>query len=83
MGGFGQKLAVALGGVVATPLAFVGAEHLEGRLALDGEFALHLDLPSSQFAYVCSNFFLTVGYFLANFERPVLGCIDAKFANEY
>lgn len=32
MGGFGQKLAVALGGVVATPLAFVGAEHLEGRL---------------------------------------------------
>ena len=23
-------------------------------------------------------FFLTVGYFLANFERPVLGCIEAK-----
>ena len=25
-----------------------------------------------------SNCSLTVGYFWANFERPVLGCIDAK-----
>ena len=29
-----------------------------------------------------SNFFLTFGYFLANSERPVLGCIEAKFCNE-
>ena len=28
-------------------------------------------------------FFLTSGYFLANFERPVLGCIDAKSACKY
>ena len=31
--------------------------------------------------YVYS-FFLTVGYFLADFERPVLGCIDADFCKQ-
>ena len=28
-------------------------------------------------------FVLTFGEFLANFERPVLGCIDAKFSSKY
>lgn len=32
MANFGQKLAVALGGIVALPLAVVGAEKVEGRL---------------------------------------------------
>ena len=32
--------------------------------------------------YVCSNFFLTVGYFLANFERPVFGSIEADFCKK-
>ena len=31
------------------------------------------------FLNVFSHFFLTVGLFLANFERPVLCCIDANF----
>ena len=30
-------------------------------------------------AYVFSNFILTCGYFLANFERLILGCIEADF----
>ena len=29
-------------------------------------------------AYFCSNFFLTFGYFLADFKRLVLGCIEAN-----
>ena len=35
-------------------------------------------------AYVYSNFFLTLqsGKVLANFERPVLGCIEADFASK-
>ena len=34
---------------------------------------------SSANTYVHSNFFLTVGQFLVNFERPVLDCIEADF----
>ena len=34
-------------------------------------------------AYVYSYFFLTFGYFLANFDRLVLGCIEADFASRY
>ena len=35
-------------------------------------------------AYVCFNFVcLTSGEFLANFERPVLGCIEADFASKH
>ena len=37
--------------------------------------------------YVYSNLFITVGFFkelcFANFERPVLGCIDAEFCKYY
>ena len=31
--------------------------------------------------YVFLTSFLTFDYFLANFERPVLGCIEANFCN--
>ena len=30
--------------------------------------------------YAYSNFSLTVGSLLANFERPVFGCIEAEFS---
>ena len=43
-------------------------------------FVLFRRLP---LAYVCFNFVcLTSGEFLANFERPVLGCIDESFASK-
>ena len=34
---------------------------------------------SEVLGHVFSNFSLTFGYFLANFERLVLGCIEAEF----
>ena len=35
--------------------------------------------PAEPGPMVFLTFFLTSGELLANFERPVLGCIDAKF----
>ena len=37
--------------------------------------------PAEPGPMVFLTFFLTSGELLANFERPVLGCIDAKFCN--
>ena len=64
----------------------------EGRLTAHHDVGDHAEGPHIDGlgvrSYVFSSFFLifgifsdSFGYFLANFERPVLGCIDATFCN--
>ena len=46
----------------------------------DGHVPLtYVPFVASELAYAYSNFFLTCAEFLANFERLVLGCIEADF----
>ena len=72
-------------GAMGVPDVLVSAPHLGVAVTTDASgFFDFGDLGTAWvhayvFSNLFSNFWQKIGNFLANFERPVLGCIDAKF----